>query len=111
MTKPKKKANRKTIPVFLTKRHGAEDAPDNPPDSPVIVEPEDVLTGTITCRQSLRLNLTHSETLGNGNMSNRVSPRFNIIKPILDRNRNNGSQCRSSILTLIYHTFQSNVPD
>ena len=50
MTKPKKKVNRKTIPVFLTERHGAEDAPDNPLDSPMIVELEDVLTGTITCR-------------------------------------------------------------
>ena len=50
MTKPKKKANRKTIPVFLTEMHGAEDAPDNPPDSPMMVKPEDILTGTITHR-------------------------------------------------------------
>ena len=81
-----------------------------PQDSPIIIEPEDVLTGTITCRWSLRLNLAHSKTLGNGNMSNRVSPRFDIIELILDRHgnqdegsdRNDGSQCRSLILTLIY---------
>src|SRR6202044_1245595 len=89
MTKARKKTSKKTSPVFLSDNQAAHEAPDNLLDPPPLV--------------------------GLRDMSNRVSPKFNIEEPEVsctsDQNegsiRNSGSQCKSSNLTPISEIEES----
>src|SRR6202046_4887688 len=104
MTKARKKNSKKTSPVFLSDNQAAHKAPDNPLDPLPLVGPRDMSYSSITRRQSERLRPVLPETLGNNDMSNRVSPGFDLEEPevgcISDQNersvRNSGSQCKSS---------------
>ena len=115
MTKTKKKTSKKTSPVFLSDDQSAQDAPDNLLGPPVMGDPRDMLYSSVTCRRSEWLCPVLSKTLGDGDMSNRVSPRFNMKEPevgrISDQNegsvRNNDSQCRSLILTPVLGVEES----
>ena len=81
MTKARKKNSKKTSPVFLSDNQAAHKAPDNPLDHPPLVGPRDMSYSSITRRWSERLRLVLLKTLGNGDMSNRVSPGFDIEEP------------------------------
>ena len=99
MTKARKKNSKKTSPVFLSDNQSAQDAPDNLLGPPVMGGPRDMSYSSVTYRQSEWLHLVLSETLDNSDMSNRVSPRFDLEEPevsrISDQNersiRNSGS--------------------
>ena len=81
MTKARKKNSKKTSPVFLSDDQAAHEAPDNLLDPPPLVGPGDMSYSSVTQRQSEQLHPILPETLGNGDMSNRVSPGFDIEEP------------------------------
>jgi hypothetical protein len=81
MTKARKKNSEKTSPVFLSDNQATHEAPDNLLDPPPLVGPGDMSYSSVTRRQSERLRLVLPETLGNGDMSNRVSPGFDLEEP------------------------------
>ena len=81
MTKARKKNSKKTSPVFLSDNQAAHKAPDNPLDPPPLVGPGDMSYSSVTRRRSEQLRPVLPETLGNDDMSNRVSPGFDIEEP------------------------------
>ena len=78
MTIARKKNSKKTSPVFLSDNQAAHEAPDNPLDPPPVVGPGDMSYSSVARRRSERLRPVLPETLGNDDMSNRVSPGFNL---------------------------------
>ena len=109
MTKARKKNSKKTSPVFLSDNQAAHEAPDNPLDPPPVVGLGDMSYSSVARRRSERLRPVLPETLDNDDMSNRVSPGFDLEEPEVgrtsDRNersvRNSGSQRKSSNSTPI----------
>src|ERR1700735_2441028 len=90
MTKARKKNSKKTSPVFLSDNQAAHEAPDNPLDPPPVVGLGDMSYSSVARRRSERLRPVLPETLDNDDMSNRVSPGFDLEEPevgrISDRN-------------------------
>src|SRR6202167_4234649 len=115
MTKARKKNSKKTSPVLLSDNQAVHEAPDNLLDPPPLVGPRDMSYSSITRKRSEQLRSVLPETLGNDDMSNRVSPRFDLEEPevsrISNRNersaRNSGSQRKSSNSTPILEIEES----
>src|ERR1700723_2997191 len=103
MTKARKKNSKKTSPVFLSDNQAAHEAPDNPLDPPPVKAPGDIPNSSVARRQSERLRPVLPETLGNDDMSNRVSPGYDLEEQQRGRTsvrnersvRNSGSQRKS----------------